>query len=125
MIIIGDFVTRISYGNDIVFFVDKIIAKKSGNIAMLKGLTVRITADAPISDLEYVNAEKVESIIKKFDDKISKRAQVCGTKVNQYMLSKRKLAWGNSGKYKELIYTGKILHLDRRSTIYRKIHQVL
>ena len=43
----GDLVSRISYKNDIVFIVEKII----GDIAYLKGYEVRLCADAKISDL--------------------------------------------------------------------------
>ena len=45
----GDFVARISYGKDILFVIDRIIKLKNGTTyAILKGVTVRIEADAPI-----------------------------------------------------------------------------
>lgn len=47
MITIGDYVTRKSYNNDIVFEVIEI--EKSS--AILKGVDIRLMADAPISDL--------------------------------------------------------------------------
>ena len=43
----GDLVTRISHNHDIVF---KIISIE-GNIAMLKGVDLRLYADSAISDL--------------------------------------------------------------------------
>jgi len=48
MFSIGDYVTRKSYGNDIVF---KIIGIQ-GNECILKGVCVRLYADSPISDLK-------------------------------------------------------------------------
>lgn len=45
----GDIVGRYSYNNDILFFVDKIIKQyKDEKSAILKGLNIRIEADAPI-----------------------------------------------------------------------------
>lgn len=43
----GDIVSRYSYGNDILFFVDKIIkVNRQQKIAILKGLNIRVEADA-------------------------------------------------------------------------------
>ena len=45
----GDIVGRYSYNNDILFFVDKIIkVNRTEKIVILKGLNIRIEADAPI-----------------------------------------------------------------------------
>ena len=44
----GDIVSRASYNNDILFFIEKIIdTNDRGKIAVLKGVTIRIVADAP------------------------------------------------------------------------------
>ena len=48
---VGDYVTRISYKNDTVF---KIVNIK-GDMAYLKGMAVRLVADAILSDLTKVN----------------------------------------------------------------------
>ena len=48
MISIGDYVTRKSYDNDIVFEVIEI----EGKSCMLKGVDIRLMADAPVSDLK-------------------------------------------------------------------------
>ena len=43
----GDIVGRISYGKDIIFYVDRIIKVKNGkSYALLKGVHYRIEADA-------------------------------------------------------------------------------
>ena len=44
---IGDFVTRKSYNNDMVFKIKSI----SGNVVILEGVNVRLLADADIEDL--------------------------------------------------------------------------
>lgn len=49
---VGSIVARKSYNKDIIFIIDKIIGGKGNSqIAILKGLTVRIVADSPLSDL--------------------------------------------------------------------------
>ena len=50
---IGDYVTRNSYNNDIVF----IIVDIKDNIAILKGFDLRLVADSPLSDLEMSKEE--------------------------------------------------------------------
>lgn len=44
---IGDVVSRKKYGNDILFKIDKIV----GNKVFLKGLEIRLYADANIEDI--------------------------------------------------------------------------
>lgn len=51
----GDIVGRYSYNNDILFFVDKIIkVNRIKKIAILKGLNIRIEADAEVRRLKKV-----------------------------------------------------------------------
>lgn len=51
----GDIVSRYSYNNDIIFFVDKIIKQyRMGKIAILKGLNLRIEADAEVRRFKKV-----------------------------------------------------------------------
>jgi len=54
MVQVGDIVARLSHKQDIFFHVDKIqgsIKGKSSGLVILKGLNLRLLADAPISDL--------------------------------------------------------------------------
>lgn len=45
----GDIVSRNSYQNDILFYVKRVVKSDNrGKIAILKGLTIRIEADAPV-----------------------------------------------------------------------------
>ncbi len=51
----GDIVGRYSYNNDILFFVDKIIkVNRIKKIAILKGLNIRIEADAEVRRFKKV-----------------------------------------------------------------------
>lgn len=107
----GDIVSRISYGNDILFIVDRIIEENNKKIAILKGMTIRIEATAPIEDLEYMDKERVEENIKSIDIKLNKRVPNISNKAKKInnifkMLNLKDIRNG------EYIRTGKILHLD-------------
>ena len=95
----GDIVSRHSYGNDIIFSVKRIIklANKK-EIAILKGIDVRVEADAPLEDLKIVNKEEQKAREKELEQRII------------YKIEKERLYKEN--RRKEVIYTGRILHLD-------------
>ena len=89
----GDIVGRYSYNSDILFFVDRIIkVNKTEKIAILKGLDIRIEADAPIQDLRKFDAKEAEELIRGIEKKSYKQI--------------------TNNHNKTLEYTGKILHLD-------------
>lgn len=95
----GDIVSRNSYGNDIIFSVKRII--KLGNkkeIAILKGIDVRIEADAPIEDLQIVSKEEQEKREKELEKRIINR------------IERERIKREN--RRKEIVHTGRILHLD-------------
>ena len=92
----GEYVTRKSYGNDIVFVVDRIINLKDGNaVAILKGVTFRVEADAPLQDIEKVDESRVINSKKEIDKMLIAR-------INNYKNQTRGVN----------IKTGRILHLD-------------
>ena len=94
----GDIVTRISYGKDILFIVDRIIdIPRVGKLVILKGLNIRIEADSYINDLELVDKNTIDKIIKNYTEDIDKRINKL---TDIYNLKRQR------------IYTGKILHLD-------------
>lgn len=95
----GDIVGRKSYGKDIAFFISDIYIDKNVTMAMLKGITIRIVADSPISDLEVLSDKAIKNAISKFDFEISNVKKIKNTQKVQIL--KR-----NSVKY------GRILHLD-------------
>ena len=94
----GDIVGRKSYNKDIYFIVDKIIRSSyNKQIAILKGLNIRVMADSPIDDLEAFSKEEILNSIKLIEKDVEKRIEKIKNKNN---LTRQK------------IYTGKILHLD-------------
>lgn len=95
----GDIVSRNSYGNDIIFSVKRIIklANKK-QIAILKGIDVRVEADAPIEDLKIVDKEERKRREKELEERI-----IYKTKSESIYKENRR---------KEVVYTGRILHLD-------------
>ena len=107
----GYIVARKSYGKDVIFVVDKIIRRKNNiDYAILKGLTIRIKADAPIDDLEMVSKEEIDDSLRRLEETIRKRAE-SRSKIEEKQISEAKLK--ELKRYREIIYTGKILHLDR------------
>lgn len=91
----GEVVGRISYGNDIFFIVDKIIKLNNNTqLAILKGLTMRITADSPLDDLELID----KNIFKSTIDNAEKRLIA---HLKKY-----------SKRFKKTYNYGKVLHLD-------------
>ena len=92
----GDIVARKSYGKDIIFKIDRIIKLKNGDsYCILKGVSVRIEADAPLSDIELVEQNRVAYIEKKIEEMIKKRIKENKRYNRNYSVK-----------------TGKILHLD-------------
>lgn len=109
----GDIVSRNSYGNDIIFLVKRIIKLvDKREIAILKGIDVRVEADAPIEDLQIVSKEEYKKREKELEERIINKIE----KDSKYRENRRK----------EVIYTGRILHLDgdkkysEKSTMYYK-----
>ena len=62
MINVGDYVTRESYGNDIVFRVMNI----NDDIAILSGVCIRLSADSPINDLNIYDKEIKDDDIEEY-----------------------------------------------------------
>ena len=95
----GDIVSRSSYGHDIIFSVKRIIklANKK-QVAILKGIDVRVEADAPIEDLKIVSKDEQIKREKELEERIIDKIQ----RERSYRENRRK----------EIVYTGTILHLD-------------
>lgn len=89
----SDIVSRNSYQNDILFYVEKIVKTENrGKVAILKGVTIRIEADAPVDDLELPNERRIKENFKRIDKQIEF--------TNDYIDNRN------------VIRYGKILHLD-------------
>ena len=98
----GDIVGRLSYGKDIIFVVDRIIKlKNDSQIAILKGLTMRIKADSYIDDLELIDKRIVKYSEQNIEDRIFSH-------ISKY--TKRLRKFHNYGK---------VLHLDGDSRYSR------
>ena len=61
---IGDFVTRQSYNNDIVFKIINIV----DGIAYLKGNYIRLYADSPVSDLNIYKEKEIDTFAEKIEE---------------------------------------------------------
>ena len=61
---LGDFVTRKSYNNDVVFKIINI----SDDVVYLKGVDVRLLADAPITDINIYNFKENKEFIVDIDN---------------------------------------------------------
>ena len=95
----GDIVSRNSYNNDIIFSVKRIIKlTNKKEVAILKGIDVRVEADAPIEDLKTVTKEEQKLREKKLEERIINKIE----RERTYKENRRK----------EVVYTGRILHLD-------------
>ena len=95
----GDIVSRYSYNHDIIFSIKKIIrlANKK-EVAILKGIDVRVEADAPLDDLKVLSKEEQKLREKQLEERIINTIE----KERTVRESRRK----------EVVYTGRILHLD-------------
>ena len=105
----NDIVCRKSYGGDVLFNVERIIKLTRGKeFAILKGITVRIEADAPISDLKLVEKERVERNLRSLDTRMESRIQR-NWHMKQDNINKKRGFYNVSNTRTN---TGKILHLD-------------
>lgn len=106
----GDIVGRISYGKDILFTVERIIKKIDGKeIVILKGITVRVEADAPIEDLEIVKKSEIEKSLRSLDTRLNETIQKYSGKIK---LGFNFLRTSKEKRSIEIVNTGTILHLD-------------
>lgn len=93
----GDYVVRKSHKEDMLFIIDKIIKLANGKqIAILKGITIRLVADAPLEDLILAEKSEIEENIKSLIQKIEN---------NDINIEKQQ-------RVQKKIQTGLILHLD-------------
>jgi len=91
----GEIVGRISYGKDIFFIIERIIKlNNTTQIAILKGLTIRIKADSPITDLELIDKRILQNTLNNAEERLLERLQKYHKRIKK------------SNNY------GKVLHLD-------------
>ncbi len=111
----GDIVTRKSYSNDIVFRIKAVYENKEGKIiAVLKGVDVRLMADAFLEDLEPVveieyhryRSENMALNNGKLKSVLDYRRQM----LNKGLWRNRSLALSEEEEYFDI--PGKVLHID-------------
>lgn len=105
----GDIVGRKSYNEDILFYVKAIVPVNGEKIAILKGLSIRIEADAPLKDLTIIKKQTAKKRVGKIENRLDEKI-----KTGNIGCTKNKNGIGkifNSRSKVEEIY-GKILHID-------------
>ncbi|MBQ5701984.1 MAG: hypothetical protein IIV70_00155, partial [Peptococcaceae bacterium] len=55
----GDFVTRLSHNKDVLFRIEEIQQQNGKQMAVLKGVDLRLYADAPLEDLTVPAAQEI------------------------------------------------------------------
>ena len=116
----GDIVVRKSYGEDIRFRIERI----EGDMAILRGLEVRLLADSPLSDLLLAQVSEEEAY-RRWDALAEQRTQ----KLLESVRFQRQLYRGreaSEGHTDEDTFDlpGKVLHLDGDPKYLRKCMQV-
>ena len=86
-----------------MFIVDRLIKTNNNEeIAILKGIIVRIKADSPVNDLEKIDKRVVEIKVKSFENRIQKF-------LNEF-LGWQRFSWSSfnqSGKFFEMLFKKK------------------
>lgn len=101
----GDIVARKSHNLDILFCVENVLKISSGiYIAILKGITARIVADAYLEDLVLIDSKEIDDSLRSLDIKIEDR-------INRFLKKEKKKVEKIERNFDNL-KTGKILHLD-------------
>lgn len=123
----GDFVTRISYGHDVVFKIEKL----QGDVAILRGVEYRLLADAPLDDLRAVqnpfSSDNQEAMRSDYEQNLAQ------LRAYRQQMLKRNLPVDDSGTWSDSsaeeggsvtpVYfevPGKVLHLDGDPGYLRK-----
>jgi spore coat assembly protein len=108
---IGDVVVRKSYGKDVTFKVIEIKKSEEGIMYVLKGINLRLIADSPLDDLEYMSEEQsglIDEVLNrkvtgKIKDIISVRDDLYRGKKSPKISEAKELMFGRPGR---------ILHVD-------------
>lgn len=70
---LGDIVSRISYGGDILFKVVGMKSFRNGKVLKLKGISYRIEADAPECDVEVQSEMRVDEYLRGVSEIVDNR----------------------------------------------------
>ncbi len=113
-IAVGDLVIRKSHGGDIVFKVTDIYADDTKQThCVLKGLHLRLMADAPLDDVERIDAEHLRAEIIKLESSRKEGLQrVMLRRSEDRERNFHSLLRGDRKKYSFFDLPGKVLHVD-------------
>lgn len=110
---VGDLVIRKSHGGDIVFKVTDIFRNEAGmDHCILKGLHLRLLADAPLEDVQRIDAEHLRNEIVRME---SMHNESLKRVMMRRGVEKERLEMNRSEpskKYHFFDFPGKVLHLD-------------
>ncbi len=109
---VGDVVARKSYGCDVLFRVEEIVVQGEEARALLRGLFVRLLADAPLGDLEKKSREEVDASRREFVRKRTeyiRKARSCRHQARASVLARYK---GRGGGLDFFEVPGRVLHLE-------------
>lgn len=108
---VGDVVARKSYGGDVYFKIMQIITRSDGKrVYVLKGIELRIVADAPEDDLLRMDINKVNEYDEYFNKKVKAR-------IKKILLSRKSPFQGKRLDFKSQDNpftgrSGRVLHID-------------
>ena len=88
-------------------------------IAILKGITVRIVADAYLNDLVVIGEEEADNCLRSLDTQIEKRVNTFLKQYNQIKYKDRKIESGKAGFILHL--DGDKLYSEKTSRYYKKM----
>lgn len=107
---VGDLVGRKSYGCDVVFRVHDILQQNGKTVIILKGMSLRILADAPEADVVKLPPSKINENVKNYTlraqklmKRLEKRAKKPGVNIGSSL-----------GREEPKVFQrpGKVLHID-------------
>jgi len=107
---VGDLVGRKSYNCDIVFRVHDIVKQSDKVVIILKGMNLRIIADAPEADIIKLPPSKINDHIKSFDDRAKKLMRKLEKKANRTSKAITQNFYRN--EVQVFRRPGRVLHID-------------
>jgi spore coat assembly protein len=113
VVAIGDLVVRKSHGKDIIFKVIDIDKRDMGlNRCVLKGMHLRLVADAPVTDLEAITAECLRNEVIKLERVQRSGLDRAFDRRKGERRQKDLLRGDLSKKYSFFDVPGRVLHID-------------
>ncbi|MCX8128947.1 MAG: sporulation peptidase YabG [Clostridia bacterium] len=113
---VGDIVARKSYGGDVYFKVTDIRELNGERVIILKGISYRIEADAPESDLIVLDDKNVTEYNSRINSIVSRKCREIQTSnhMARYRGGSKKLYYRNTptDNARKFSRSGKILHVD-------------